>query len=76
VTSSQVLAATPQAAASRSSLLPTIDDAEVRAGQRLRHRVFAGGLGATLHSRARFSEDQTLWDSLTRVLHEPARPAT
>lgn len=50
MTASQVLAATPPAAASRYSLLLTTDDAEVRAAQRLRHRVFAGELGAVLHS--------------------------
>ncbi len=50
VTSSQVLAATPQASASRYSLLLTTDSDEVRAAQRLRHNVFAGELGATLHS--------------------------
>jgi Putative hemolysin len=50
VTSSQVLVRTPQAAASRYSLLLTTDSDDVRAAQRLRHRVFAGELGATLHS--------------------------
>lgn len=50
VTSSQVLVQTPQAAASRYSLLLTTDSAEVRAAQRLRHRVFAGELGAVLHT--------------------------
>jgi putative hemolysin len=51
VTSSQVLARTPPAAASRRySLLLTTDPDEVRAAQRLRHRVFAGELGAVLHS--------------------------
>ncbi|MEJ3654320.1 GNAT family N-acyltransferase [Actinomycetes bacterium KLBMP 9759] len=50
MTSSQVLVQTPQAAASRYSLLLTTDAAEVRAAQRLRHDVFAGELGATLHS--------------------------
>ena len=50
MTSSQVLAATPPAAASRYSLLLTTDGDEVRAAQRLRHRVFAGELGAVLHS--------------------------
>jgi len=49
VTSSQVLVRTPQAAASRYSLLLTTDSDEVRAAQRLRHRVFAGELGAVLH---------------------------
>nr|WP_239029160.1 GNAT family N-acyltransferase [Pseudonocardia acidicola] len=41
---------TPEAAASRYSLLLTTDADEVRAAQRLRHRVFAEELGATLHS--------------------------
>ncbi|WP_300007622.1 GNAT family N-acyltransferase [Pseudonocardia sp.] len=50
MTSSQLIAATPPAAASRYSLLLTTDDAEVRAAQRLRHRVFSGELGAVLHS--------------------------
>ncbi|MBW0112971.1 GNAT family N-acetyltransferase [Pseudonocardia sp. KRD-182] len=50
MTASQLLAATPPAAASRYSLLLTTDAAEVRAAQRLRHRVFAGELGARLHS--------------------------
>jgi putative hemolysin len=49
VTSSQVLLSSPQAAASRYSLLLTTDPDEVRAAQRLRHDVFAGELGATLH---------------------------
>jgi putative hemolysin len=48
VTSSQVLAATPPAAASRYSLLLTTDADDVRAAQRLRHDVFAGELGATV----------------------------
>lgn len=50
VTTSEVLVRTPQAAASRYSLLLTTDPDEVRAAQRLRHRVFAGELGAVLHS--------------------------
>ena len=50
VTSSQVLVSTPQASASRYSLLLTTDADEVNAAQRLRYRVFAGELGATLHS--------------------------
>jgi putative hemolysin len=50
VTSSQVLARTPQAAGSRYSLLITTDPDEVREAQRLRHRVFAGELGAVLHT--------------------------
>ncbi len=50
MTSSQVLVRTPEAAASRYSLLLTTDSDEVQAAQRLRHRVFADELGATLHS--------------------------
>jgi putative hemolysin len=50
VTSSQVLARTPQAATSRYSLLITTDPDEVREAQRLRHRVFADDLGAVLHT--------------------------
>jgi putative hemolysin len=50
VTSSQVLVRTPPAAASRYSLLLTTDSDDVRAAQRLRHQVFAGELGAVLHS--------------------------
>lgn len=50
MTSSQVLAASPQAAPSRYSLLLTTDADDVRAAQRLRHRVFADELGATLHT--------------------------
>jgi len=50
VTSSQVLLQTPQTAASRYSLLLTTDPDEMRSAQRLRYRVFAGELGATLHS--------------------------
>jgi putative hemolysin len=50
VTASQVLAATPQAAVSRYSLLLTTDPDAVRAAQRLRHRVFADELGARLPS--------------------------
>ncbi|MDT7704465.1 MAG: hypothetical protein QOG20_72 [Pseudonocardiales bacterium] len=49
VTSSQLLVQTPETATSRYSLLLTTDPAEVLAAQRLRHRVFAGELGATLH---------------------------
>ncbi len=49
MTSSQVLLSTPDAAASRYSLLLTTDSDDVRAAQRLRHDVFAGELGATLH---------------------------
>jgi len=51
VTSSQVLARTPEAAAARYSLLLTTDPAEVLAAQRLRHQVFAGELGAVLDTR-------------------------
>jgi putative hemolysin len=51
VTSTQVLARTPEAAASRRySLLVTTDPADVRAAQRLRYRVFAEELGAALHT--------------------------
>ncbi|MGI9004547.1 MAG: GNAT family N-acetyltransferase [Pseudonocardia sp.] len=50
MTSSQVLLQTPHTAVSRYSLLLTTDPDEVRSAQRLRHRVFAGELGATLHS--------------------------
>jgi putative hemolysin len=51
VTSTQVLARTPQSAAShRYSLLLTSEADEVRAAQRLRHQVFADELGAVLHS--------------------------
>lgn len=49
MTSTQVLAQTPRTAAARYSLLLTTDTDEVLAAQRLRHRVFAGELGATLH---------------------------
>ncbi|MGH3565106.1 MAG: GNAT family N-acetyltransferase [Pseudonocardia sp.] len=48
MTSSQVLLQTPPTATSRYSLLLTTDSDEVRSAQRLRHRVFAGELGATL----------------------------
>lgn len=50
VTSSQVLVRTPEAAATRYSLLLTTDSEDVEAAQRLRHRVFAGELGARLDS--------------------------
>jgi putative hemolysin len=51
VTSTQVLARTPQSAAShRYSLLLTTEPDEVRAAQRLRYRVFADELGAVLHT--------------------------
>jgi putative hemolysin len=45
-----VLGTTPGTPAGRYSLLLTTDADEVRAAQRLRHDVFAGELGATLHS--------------------------
>lgn len=45
MTSSQVLVSAP----SRYSLLLTTDPDDVLAAQRLRHRVFAGELGAVLH---------------------------
>lgn len=50
MTSSQVLVQSPQASTSRYSLLLTTDADVVRAAQRLRHDVFAGELGATLHT--------------------------
>lgn len=50
VNTSQVLAATSRTAAARYSLLLTTDADTVRSAQRLRHEVFAGELGATLHS--------------------------
>jgi len=50
VTSSQVLLRSSQATAARYSLILTTDSDEVRAAQRLRHRVFAGELGAVLPS--------------------------
>lgn len=50
VTSSQVLVRTPDAAATRYSLMLTTDSAQVEAAQRLRHRVFADELGAHLSS--------------------------
>lgn len=50
MTSSQVLAATSQAAPSRYTLVLTTDSDDVRAAQRLRHHVFAEELGATLHT--------------------------
>ncbi|TDP97546.1 GNAT family N-acetyltransferase [Labedaea rhizosphaerae] len=48
----QVLATTPDSGAgtARYSLLVARDSDEVTAAQRLRHAVFAGELGATLHS--------------------------
>ena len=51
VTSTQVLARTPQSdTAPRYSLLLSTEPDEVRAAQRLRHRVFADELGAVLHT--------------------------
>ena len=50
MTSSQVLVQSPPASTSRYSLLLTTDTDVVRAAQRLRHDVFAGELGATLHT--------------------------
>jgi putative hemolysin len=50
VTSSQVLVSTPEAAATRYSLLLTTDSDVVEAAQRLRYQVFAEELGATVHS--------------------------
>lgn len=58
VTSSQVLVQTPQAAGSRYSLLLTTDSDEVVAAQRLRHHVFAGELGATLHGEPGLDSDR------------------
>ena len=48
MTSSQVLVSTPPTQRSRYTLLLTSDDAEVRSAQALRHRVFAGEMGAAL----------------------------
>jgi len=48
VTASQVLAASPQAAAARCAVLLTTDADAVRAAQSLRYRVFADELGARL----------------------------
>ena len=45
-----MLVSTPEAAATRYSLLLTTDSDDVEAAQRLRHRVFAGELGARLDS--------------------------
>jgi putative hemolysin len=51
VTSTQVLARTPQSDSStRYSLLLSTEPDEVRAAQRLRYRVFAEELGASLHT--------------------------
>jgi putative hemolysin len=58
VTSSQVLVRTPDAAASRYSLLLTTDPDDVLAAQRLRYRVFADELGATLHGAPGVDEDR------------------
>ncbi|SFO33081.1 Putative hemolysin [Pseudonocardia ammonioxydans] len=44
----QVIVSTPETAARRYSLLLTTDPDDVDAAQALRHRVFAGELGATL----------------------------
>ncbi|GAY12318.1 GNAT family N-acetyltransferase [Pseudonocardia sp. N23] len=49
-TTSRVLGTTPQSPAGRYSLLLTTDAADVRAAQKLRHDIFAGELGAELHS--------------------------
>lgn len=46
----QVIVSTPETAARRYSLLLTTDDGDVAAAQALRHRVFAGELGARLDS--------------------------
>lgn len=48
MTTAQVLLSTPPSATSRYSLLLTTDPDDVAAAQRLRHRVFAGELGAAL----------------------------
>ncbi|GEL23183.1 hypothetical protein PSU4_21370 [Pseudonocardia sulfidoxydans NBRC 16205] len=45
-----MLGTTPETPTGRYSLLLTTDADEVRAAQKLRHDVFAGELGATLHS--------------------------
>ncbi len=52
MSTSQLLVTTAESAtdAPRYSLLVARDKAEVRAAQRLRHQVFAGELGAVLHS--------------------------
>ncbi|MFN2496337.1 MAG: GNAT family N-acetyltransferase [Pseudonocardiaceae bacterium] len=51
MSTSQLLVTTPQFTDTpRYSLLVARQEAEVRAAQRLRHRVFAGELGAVLHS--------------------------
>jgi putative hemolysin len=49
---SQLLVSTPaRSDTGRYSLLVARTDNEIRAAQRLRHRVFAGEMGAVLHSR-------------------------
>jgi putative hemolysin len=52
MTTSQLLVSTarPGTDAPHYSLLVARDDADIRAAQRLRHLVFAGEMGATLHS--------------------------
>jgi putative hemolysin len=45
-----ILAATAPTGTARYSVLVATEGSQVRAAQRLRHRVFAGELGATLHS--------------------------
>ncbi|MGH3778577.1 MAG: GNAT family N-acetyltransferase [Pseudonocardiaceae bacterium] len=51
MSTSQLLVTTSQSVdAPRYSLLVAQEQAEVRAAQRLRHRVFAGEMGAVLHS--------------------------
>lgn len=52
MTTSQLLVSTPESATDtrRYSLLVAREKAEVRAAQRLRHQIFAGELGAVLHS--------------------------
>lgn len=50
MTSSQVLVSSPPTQQSRYTLLLTNDHDEVRAAQALRHRVFAGEMGAVLSS--------------------------
>lgn len=51
MSTSQLLVTTSQSAGSpRYTLLMAQEQAEVRAAQRLRHRVFAGEMGAVLHS--------------------------
>jgi putative hemolysin len=54
MTRSQLLVSSPETAPGtpRYSLLVARDNEEVRAAQRLRHRVFAEEMGATLHSIA------------------------